>query len=182
MERYHNPRALKAVMAEIEKLGPVMRKFIEINQATLGWELDWIASNLWRYDDVGQASFVRRRIIARYHRNYLKAGVTDLMKLKDKLVHLMDLSMEREGDEICETVVIDVDGGLKANLYAAPQFFSITTEDDDVLVNIYRSHPDVEAKDVELGLGTALASIATAMGVEPEAVILSLLEQLKLLV
>lgn len=84
MERYNNPRALKIVLAEVEKMGPAISKFIEINQATLGWELDWIAANLWRYDDAGQASYVRRRIIARYHRNHLKVKTKQILAIVEQ--------------------------------------------------------------------------------------------------
>ena len=66
-----NQRVLKIVLKEIDKLGPLIKSFIDINQPSFEQELDYIAGSLYRYCPNEQASFIRRRIIGRYHRNYL---------------------------------------------------------------------------------------------------------------
>jgi len=72
MVKKPNQRVLKIVLAEIDKLGTAVKKLIDIAQPTFNQELDYIASNLYRYDEAEQSSFIRRRIIGRYHQNYLR--------------------------------------------------------------------------------------------------------------
>lgn len=71
MQNKPNQRVLKIVLAEIDKMGNAIKKLIDIAQPSFNDELAYIAASLYRYDETGQASFIRRRIIARYHRNYL---------------------------------------------------------------------------------------------------------------
>lgn len=66
-----NQRVLKIVLAEIEKMGTAIKNMIDIAQPFFEQELDYIASNLYRYNEVEQSSFIRRRIIGRFHHNNL---------------------------------------------------------------------------------------------------------------
>jgi len=71
MQNKPNQRVLKIVLAEIDKMGAAVKKLIDIAQPSFNDELAYIAASLYRYDEAGQASFIRRRIIGRYHHNHL---------------------------------------------------------------------------------------------------------------
>lgn len=71
MGRKPNQRVLKIVLAEIEKMGSAIKNMIDIAQPFFEQELDYIASNLYRYDEAEQSRFIRRRVISRFHHNYL---------------------------------------------------------------------------------------------------------------
>lgn len=77
MHRKPNQRVLKIVLAEIDKLGTKVKALIDIAQPFFEQELDYIASNLYRYDEAEQSSFIRRRVISRFHQNYLTRPLED---------------------------------------------------------------------------------------------------------